>query len=78
MRSFYSFPAGGLSIDIVNDSPSVQSNSVVAEFKITGSASEVVCCLTPKTQNGNKCVKCKLLLYTTQQLIIIVSAVKAD
>ena len=65
------FPVGGLSIDFVNDSPSVQSNSVVAEFKITGSATKVVCCLIPKPQNGNKCVKCKLLLNTTQQVIII-------
>ena len=60
-RSKYLSLTGGTSIDFVNETPSVQGTSIVAEFQISGSVTTVVCCLNPKPNSGNKCVQCKPL-----------------
>ena len=49
----------GVLITFINDTPAVKSYSISADFKLSGSVSNVVCCLNPKPQSGNKCVQCR-------------------
>ena len=52
------FCTGGWSITFVGNTPSVDESSIEVKFSVSGSINVVMCCLLPKPQSGNNCVKC--------------------